>query len=88
MNQLEVIEPPTFAPSDIEIEAERQYWNEMDRVAECEAWFVSEAEAQETDAAQEDEDECHDDCFCSECRSSWDEYQELDRDYRRSTRGF
>jgi hypothetical protein len=35
-----------------------------------------------------DEDECHDDCFCEECRSAWDEYEELSRDYRRSTSGY
>lgn len=81
MNQAEIFEPPMFAPSDIEIEAERQYWNQMDQVSEYEAWFIAKAEA------EHDEDECYDDCFCVECRSAWDEYQELDREYRRSTSG-
>jgi hypothetical protein len=82
MIQLEVIEPPTFAPSDSEIEAERQYSNQMDRVAEYDSWFAAQAEA------ESEEDECPDLCCCSECRSAWDEYEELSRDYRRSTRGY
>lgn len=84
MNQAEVFEPPTFAPSNSEIEAERRYWEDMDRVGEYERWIISQAQAE----AQDEEDECSDTCFCDECRSAWDEYQELDREYRRSTRGF
>jgi hypothetical protein len=55
-----------------------------DNISDCAtgAWFVAQAEA------LDDEDECHDDCFCEECRSAWDEYEELSRDYRRSTSGY
>jgi hypothetical protein len=69
-----------FIPTREDVEVEEKYWVDMDRVAEYDAWFISQAEVQ-------DEDECHDDCFCAECRSAWDEYQELDREYRRSTSG-
>jgi hypothetical protein len=68
-----------FTPTREEVEAENRYWADMHRVGEFEAWFIAEAE--------DEEDECHDDCFCSECRSAWDEFQEQDRDYRRMTSG-
>jgi hypothetical protein len=76
------MEAPTYSPTREEVEAESTYWTDMDRVAEYDSWFAAQAEA------ESEEDECPDQCSCSECRSAWDEYEELSRDYRRSTRGF
>jgi hypothetical protein len=68
-----------FIPTRREVEAEDQYWADTNSVAEYDSWFIAEAGS--------DEDECPDQCSCSECRSAWDEYEELDREYRRSTSG-
>jgi hypothetical protein len=80
--EAEIMEGIVFTPTRREVEAEDQYWADMDRVAECESWFVTQIEA------ESEEHECSDQCPREECRSAWDEYEEFNREYRRSTRGY
>lgn len=73
---------PAFAytPTDEELIAERQYWEEMDRIAEYDAYV---AELVETDEHGYD-----DLCDCDECRATADEHRAMDREYERAIRGY
>jgi hypothetical protein len=70
----------TFTPTEEELEAERRYWADLDRIAEYDAWVQMQAEEQEHAFSY--------DCDCPECRATADEYREMDREYERTTRGF
>jgi len=80
MTSVQEMEPPTFDPTEEEIEVERQYWSGQDRIAEFESWFVSQADDQEHDYSDE--------CGCDECKATYDEYDEMNHQYEIAIRGF